>query len=190
MFELYLTDYQYFALFEGGRGMADVGNAVGLYRSIGSHDEQRYVGHGVWTPSDGLSKTYERNSYDDYREVSAAELGRLRRLADDRGPVKHERRDGFEGGGFAVFRHEADMVDLRSAYAVVDELLPEHRYALPLAPFEQDQLASIVALLAAHRRARATATRLVGDRGRRAALPSHTQRRCDHTKSTPGRHGR
>ncbi|MBB5856484.1 hypothetical protein ACFQ05_26730 [Amycolatopsis umgeniensis] len=133
--------------------MSDVGNAEALYRSLGSHDEQKYVGHGVWTQSTGLSKTGDRNSYDDYREVSAAELERLRQLADDRGPAKHEQRDGFEGGGFAVFRHEADMVDLRSAYAVVDELLPEHTYALPLAPFERDSLAGIVALLAARRRA-------------------------------------
>ncbi|WP_410663943.1 hypothetical protein [Amycolatopsis sp. lyj-84] len=66
--------------------MSDVGNAKGLYRSIGSHDEQK-------------------------------------------------------------------LVDLRSAYAVVDELLPEHRYALSLAPFERDGLAGIVALLAARRRA-------------------------------------
>ncbi|OXM54888.1 hypothetical protein [Amycolatopsis alba] len=153
MFELYLADYRYFALFEDGRGMSDVGNAKGLYRSISAHDEQKYVGHGVWTRSNGLSKTGDRDSYDDYREVSAAELERLRQLADDSGPAKHEQRDGFEGGGFAVFRHEADMVDLRSAYAVVDELLPEHRYALSLAPFERDGLAGIVALLAARRRA-------------------------------------
>jgi hypothetical protein len=153
VFELYLADYRYFALFDDGRGMSDVGNAKGLYRSIGFHDEQKYVGHGGWTRSDGLSRTRDRDSDDAYREVSTAELERLRQLADDRGPAKHERRDGFEGGGFAVFRHEADMVDLRSAYAVVDELLPEHRYALSLAPFEGDRLAGIVALLAARRRA-------------------------------------
>ncbi|MEV7549292.1 hypothetical protein AB0N89_06680 [Amycolatopsis sp. NPDC089917] len=46
------------------------------------------------------------------------------------------------------------MVDLRSAYAVVDELLPEHRHALSLAPFERDSLAGIVALPAARRSAR------------------------------------
>ncbi|MFI7121772.1 hypothetical protein [Amycolatopsis sp. NPDC049868] len=153
MLERYLVDYRYFALFIDGRGMSDVGNAKGLYRSIGSRDEQKYAGHGVWTQSTGLSRTGDRNSYDDYREVNAAELERLRRLADGCGPAKHERRDGFEGGGFAVFRHEADMVDLRSAYAVVDELLPEHRYALPLAPFERDSLTGIIALLAARRRA-------------------------------------
>ncbi|WP_037306909.1 hypothetical protein [Amycolatopsis orientalis] len=153
MFEQYLADYHYFALFEDGRGMSDVGNAQGLYRSIGPHDEQKYLGHGVWTQSRGLSKTGDPNSYDDYREVSAAELERLRQLADDRGPAKHTRRDGFEGGGFAVFRHEADTVDPRSAYAVVDELLPEHRYALSLAPFERDSLTGVVALLAARRRA-------------------------------------
>ena len=153
MLEPYLAGYRYFALFEDGRGMSDVGNAKDLYRSIGPHDEQKYVGHGVWTLSGGLSESRERDSDDFYREVSAAELERLRQLADDRGPAKHERRDGFEGGGFAVFRHEADMVDLRSAYAVVDELLPEHRYALSLAPFERDKLKGIVALLAARRRA-------------------------------------
>ncbi|MEV6909074.1 hypothetical protein [Amycolatopsis sp. NPDC051071] len=152
MFERYLADYHYFALFEGGRGMSDVGNAEGLYRSIGSDDEQKYVGHGVWTQSHGLAKTLDRYSYDDYREVSVAELERLRRLTDDRGPAKHERQDGFEGGGFAVFRHEADIVDLRSAY-VVDELLPEHTYALPLTPSERDSLAGMVSLLAARRRA-------------------------------------
>ncbi len=151
MFERYLADYRYFTLFESQRAMSDIGNAKGLYRSIGSHDEQKYVGHGVWTRSDGLSRTGDRNSYEDYREVSAAELEWLRQMADDRGSAKHERRD--EGGGFAVFRHEADMVDLRSAYAVVDELLPEHRYALSLASFERDSLAGIVALLAARRRA-------------------------------------
>ncbi|MFI6306722.1 hypothetical protein ACIBCH_32960 [Amycolatopsis thailandensis] len=153
MFERYLADYRYFALFENQRGMSDIGNAKGLYRSIGAHDEQKYVGHGVWTQSRGLAETGDRNSYEDYREVSAAELEWLRQAADDRAPAKHEPRDGFEGGGFAVFRHEADMIDLRSAYAVVDELLPEHRYALPLAPFERDSLAGIVALLAARRRA-------------------------------------
>jgi hypothetical protein len=137
-------------LFEDEHGMSDLGNAEGLYRRIGSHDEQKYVGHGVWTQRDGLSRAGNRNSY---REVSAAELERLRQRADDRGPAKHVRRVGLEGGGFAVFRHEADTVDLRSAYAVVAELLPEHRYALSLAPFERDSLTGIVALPAARRRA-------------------------------------
>ncbi len=153
MFEPYLADYRYYALFEDGHGMSDVGNAKGLYRSIGVYDEQKYDGHGVWMRSDGLSRSRDRDSYDSYREVSAAEVERLRQLADDRGPARKGRRDGFEGGGFAVFRREADMVDLRSAYAVVGELLPEHRFAVSLAPFEWNGLAGIVALLAARRRA-------------------------------------
>lgn len=153
MFEPYLAEYRYYALFEDGHGMSDVGNAQGLYRSLGVYDEQKYDGHGVWTRSDNLSKAGDRDSYDSYREVSAAELERLRQLADDRGPAREQRRDGFEGGGFAVFRHEADMVDLRSAYGVVDELLPEHRFSLPLLPSERAELAAIIVLLAARRRA-------------------------------------
>ncbi|SES14669.1 hypothetical protein SAMN05216188_12344 [Lentzea xinjiangensis] len=153
MFEPYLAAYHYYALFEDGRGMSDVGNAEDLYRRIAPHEEQEYTGHGVWVSSDGLSRAGERDSDDAYREVSATELERLGQLVDDRGPLREVRRDGFEGGGFAVFRHEADMVDLHSAYAVVDELLPEHRFALPLASFERDVLAGIVALLAARRRA-------------------------------------
>jgi len=153
VFEPYLADYRYYALFEDGHGMSDVGNAEGLYRSIGYRDEQKYHGHGVWARSGGLSGSGDRNSYDSYREVSAAELERLRQLADDRGPAWEEQRDGFEGGGFAVFRREADLVDLRCAYAVVGELLPEHRFALSLAPSERGELAGVVALLAARRRA-------------------------------------
>ncbi|MGW6449768.1 hypothetical protein [Lentzea sp. NPDC055074] len=153
MFQPYLAEYRYYALFEDGHGMSDVGNAEGLYRSLGARDEQKYEGHGVWASSDGLSRAGDRDSYDDYREVSAVELERLRRLADDREPLRETRREGFEGGGFAVFRDEADMVDLRSAYAVVDEVLPEHRFAVSLAPFERDRLAAIIVLLAARRRA-------------------------------------
>lgn len=153
MFQPYLAEYRYYALFDDGHGMSDVGNAKGLYRSLGARDEQKYEGHGVWTSSSGLSRAGERDSYDAYREVSTAELERLRQLADDRGPAREERREGFEGGGFAVFRHEADMVDLRSAYAVVDEVLPEHRFAVPLLPSERDELAAIIVLLAARRRA-------------------------------------
>jgi hypothetical protein len=71
VFQPYLAEYHYYALFEDGHGMSDVANAEGLYRSIGVHDEQKY-----------------RDSYDSYREVSAAELERLRQLADDRGPAR------------------------------------------------------------------------------------------------------
>lgn len=153
MFQPYLAEYRYYALFRDGHGMSDVGNAEGLYRSLGAYDEQKYVGRGVWQSSNGLSRSRDRDSYDDYREVSAAELERLERLADDGGSARVESRDGAQGGGYAVFLHEADVVDLRSAYAVVDELLPEHRFAVPLWPFERDELAAVVALLAARRRA-------------------------------------
>ncbi|SDM90588.1 hypothetical protein SAMN04488074_12910 [Lentzea albidocapillata subsp. violacea] len=153
MVQPYLAEYRYYALFEDGHGMSDVGNAQGLYRSLGVYDEQKYDGHGVWRDSDGLSRAGDRDSYDDYREVSVAESERLRQLADDRGPARAERRDGFQGGGFAVFRREADLADLRSAYAVVDELLPEHRFSLPLLPSERAKLAAIIVLLAARRQA-------------------------------------
>ncbi|WP_410657387.1 hypothetical protein [Amycolatopsis sp. lyj-112] len=56
-------------------------------------------------------------------------------LADDRGPAKHERRDGFEGGGFAVFRNEADMVDLRDRpRPCLDRVLGPERRTGPAAP--------------------------------------------------------
>ncbi|MDX8054951.1 hypothetical protein SK571_36740 [Lentzea sp. BCCO 10_0798] len=64
MFQPYLAEYRYYALFEDGHGMSDVANAEGLYRSIGVHDEQKYDGHGVWTRSDGLSRAGDRDSYD------------------------------------------------------------------------------------------------------------------------------
>lgn len=154
MFQPYLAEYRYYALFES-QGMSDISRAKGLHRSAGGSDEQRYEGHGRWKRSDGLSRAQDRDCYDDYREATPAEVEHLVLRTDAQQPEEPlpSSRDGFEGGGFAVFRHQADMIDLRSACAVVDELSPEHRFALPLAPFERGELAGVVALLAARRRA-------------------------------------
>ncbi|GGN04260.1 hypothetical protein GCM10011609_49360 [Lentzea pudingi] len=154
MFQPYLAEYRYYALFEDGRGTSDIDLAEGLYRSVTGYDEQRYEGHRRWSRSSGLSRTSDRDSYDSYREVTPAEVEHLLRRTDAQRPEQPpESRDGFEGGGYAVFRQQADVVDMRSAYAVVDELAPEHRFAVQLAPFERDGLAGIIALLAARRRA-------------------------------------
>jgi hypothetical protein len=155
MFEPYLAEYRYYALFKDGRGMSDVVNAEGLYRSLGVYDEERYGGHRRWVWSHTLSGARERDSDDEYREVTPAEVEHLMRRIDAQEPETPSlsSREGFEGGGFAVFRQQADMADLRSAYAVVDELSPEHRFALSLAPFERGELAGVIALLAARRRA-------------------------------------
>ncbi|MFE9746720.1 hypothetical protein ACFYOT_17600 [Saccharothrix saharensis] len=157
MFQPYLAEYHYYALFKDGYGMADIRNGQGLYRSVTVHDEERYEGHGRWTHSGDLSRARERDSDDDYREVTPAEVEQLRRRIDAERPEeplpsssREERRDG---GGFAVFRHPADVVDPRSAVAVVDELSPDHRYTVPLTRVQRERLAGTLALLAARRRA-------------------------------------
>ncbi len=68
-------------------------------------------------------------------------------------PPPSSSREKHEDGGFAVFRHAADMVDLRSAVAVVDELSPDHRFTVPLTRSERERPAGVLALLTARRRA-------------------------------------
>ncbi len=48
MFQPYLAEYRYYALFRDGRGMSDIRNAENLYRSVAGYDEERYEGHGRW----------------------------------------------------------------------------------------------------------------------------------------------
>lgn len=156
MFQPYLTEHHYYVLFEDGRGMADVRNAKGLYRRLTGYDEQRYAGHGRWESSSGLSRAGDRDSYDDYREPTPAEIEQFRRRIDGERPeppLPVSSREKPEDGAFAVFQREADMVDPRSAVAVVEELSPEHRFTLPLAGYEWKSLACEVALLSARRRA-------------------------------------
>ncbi|KJK45294.1 hypothetical protein UK23_26660 [Lentzea aerocolonigenes] len=156
IFEPYLADYRYYALFNDQRLMSDVSNAVGLYRSVSAYDEERYEGHGRWGSSSGLSRSGDRDSYDDYREATPAEVEQLRRRTDAEQPEPRppsSSREKNEDGCFAVFEHEADMVDLRSAIAVVEELSPEHRFTLPLGGYLRTELTAVLALLAARRRA-------------------------------------
>ncbi|MEU4744617.1 hypothetical protein AB0G02_29730 [Actinosynnema sp. NPDC023658] len=156
MFQPHLAEYRYYALFRDGRGMGDVRNAEALYRSVTGYDEERYEGHGRWKSSRDLSEAAERDSDDEYREATPSEVeGFMRRIDAERpeAPPPSSSREKHEGGGFAVFRHPADMVDLRSAVAVVEKLSPDHRFTLPLTGYERDRLAGVLALLAARRRA-------------------------------------
>ncbi|MEU4745439.1 hypothetical protein AB0G02_33945, partial [Actinosynnema sp. NPDC023658] len=156
MFQLYLAEYRYYALFRDGRGIHDIRHAEGLYRSVADYDEERYEGHGRWQSSRNLSRARERDSDDEYREATPAEVEQFMRRTDAErpaAPLPSSSREKYEGGGFAVFRHPADMVDLRSAVAVVEELSPDHRFTVPLTAYERDRLAGVLALLAARRRA-------------------------------------
>jgi hypothetical protein len=156
MFQPYLAEYRYYVLFGNGFGMSDVRNANDLYRSVTGYDVERYEGHGRWKWSSGLSRAGDRDSDDTYREATPAEVEQFTRRTDAERPEvppPSSSREKLEDGGFAVFRHQADMVDLRSAYAVVEELSPEHRFTVPLTRYGLDELAGVLALLAARRRA-------------------------------------
>jgi hypothetical protein len=156
VFQPYLADYRYYALFRDGRGMSDVRNAKDLYRSVTSFDEERYEGHARWKSSGDLSRTNDRDSYDEYREANQAEVEQFMRRTDaerPEAPPPSSSREKYEDGGFALFRHQADMVDRRSAYAVVEELSPEHRFTVPLTRSDRESLAGVLALLTARRRA-------------------------------------
>ncbi|TQM84914.1 hypothetical protein FHX81_7378 [Saccharothrix saharensis] len=90
-----------------------------------------------------LSRAGERDSDDVYHEVPLAEVERFTRRIDAERPGEPpppSSRERYEDGGFAVFRHAADMVDPRSAVAVAvaDELSPDHRYAVPPARVERE----------------------------------------------------
>lgn len=124
MFQPYLADYRYYALFEDGHGMSDAGNAKGLYRSIVAGDEERYEGHGRWEPSSGLSRARDRDSYDDYREATPAEVEHLTRRIDAQQPDK-PRSVPFERGGvreLLAARRQAEPVDGHYYFAEFESL--------------------------------------------------------------------
>ncbi|MEU3649892.1 hypothetical protein AB0E59_41445 [Lentzea sp. NPDC034063] len=136
MFQPYLAEYRYYALFEDGRGMSDAGNAKGLYRTISAHVEERYLGNGRWESSSGLSRAKDRDSYDDYREATAAEVEHLTRRIDAEpgkpSPASFEwsgvsellaaRRRAEPVNGhyyFAEFESLGDVVDVDRAHALI-----------------------------------------------------------------------
>ncbi|MFJ8966636.1 hypothetical protein ACIRG5_45300 [Lentzea sp. NPDC102401] len=136
MFQPYLAEYRYYALFEDGHGMSDAGNAEGLYRSVGVHHEERYEGHGRWESSSGLSRSKDRDSYDDYREATPAEVELLTRRTDAQQPEKPSQASSKRGvvellaarrqaepvDGhyyFAEFESLGDVVDVARAHALI-----------------------------------------------------------------------
>ncbi|GGN04273.1 hypothetical protein GCM10011609_49370 [Lentzea pudingi] len=125
MFQPYLAEYRYYALFEAQSDMHDIDKARGLFRSVTVSDEQEYEGHGVWRRSRALSATEDRNSYEDYREASAAEVELLRRRADARpaSPVDPGERDEQEAVlVLLAARRRAEPVDGHHYFALFEEL--------------------------------------------------------------------
>ncbi|SES19709.1 hypothetical protein [Lentzea albida] len=136
MFQPYLAEYRYYALFLEDGSMKDVVDAKGLYRSLGGFDEAQYRGHGGWEWSDDLSEAREHDSRYAYREVTPAETDRLRRRIDAERPAPasppqekpgalelleaRRRAEPVDGHYyFAEFDSLADVVDLTRAHALV-----------------------------------------------------------------------
>lgn len=124
VFEPYLADYRYYALFERQTTMSDVGIALGLFRSVSFGHEQRYCGHGVWKRSRDLADSLERDSYADYREVSAAELELLTRLIDERASPRPEEAEPAAVVVLLAARRRAEPVDGHYCFARADGRLP------------------------------------------------------------------
>ncbi|MDX3662293.1 hypothetical protein PV646_33745 [Streptomyces sp. ID05-26A] len=122
MFQPYLADYRYYALFEAQSDMPDIGRAKGLFRSVSAGDEQRYEGHGVWSRSRDLATTEDWNSYEDYREASAAEVELLIRRADARQVPVGSRDEPAEVGVLLAARRRAEPVDGHYCFALFDDL--------------------------------------------------------------------
>lgn len=85
-----------------------------------------------WRPSDLLSQASAPS-----RQVTEVDFA---------GCVEHmvvlvQRRRAEHTGGYAVFHRPADVLDLESAYEVVRQLRPEHRFSVPLHPAEVEPLA-------------------------------------------------
>ncbi|MDX8149541.1 hypothetical protein SK854_45985 [Lentzea sp. BCCO 10_0061] len=124
MFQPYLADYRYYALFESQSHMSDIGRATGLYRSISAYCEERYEGHGRWELSIGLSMSSERDSYADYREASPAEVEYLKRRTDEQQQEQPQSSPGESAGVVALLaaRRNAEPVDGHYYFAEFDEL--------------------------------------------------------------------
>ncbi|GHH57314.1 hypothetical protein [Lentzea cavernae] len=123
MFQPYLAEYRYYALFEAQSDMHDIEKAEGLFRSVTAFDEQRYEGHGVWRRSWALSASEDRNSYEDYREASAAEVELLRRRADAQ-PAPSVDLDELDEAVVVLLaaRRRAEPVDGHHYFALFDDL--------------------------------------------------------------------
>ncbi|MEV6241424.1 hypothetical protein [Lentzea sp. NPDC051838] len=125
IFEPYLADYRYYALFRDGRGMSDVLNAQGLYRSVTVYEEQRYEGHGRWGSSRDLSYARERDSDDEYREATPAEIEQLMRRTDAERPEPPPRQQDEEPAAVLALlaaRRRAEPVDGHYYFAEFDGL--------------------------------------------------------------------
>ncbi|MFJ5984201.1 hypothetical protein [Lentzea sp. NPDC092896] len=122
MFQPYLADYRYYALFADGHGMSDAGNAKGLYRTISAYHEERYEGHGVWERSSDLSRAKDRDSYDDYREATRAEVEHLLRRTDAQQPEKPSQAPGEEVVALLTARRQAEPVDGHYYFAEFESL--------------------------------------------------------------------
>lgn len=76
-----LADCRYYAVFKNGVG--DVDRAAMLVRRPAGFREEQYVGHNTWTYTDKLYRLDSgRDWTDDHREISEAEVARLRHRID------------------------------------------------------------------------------------------------------------
>ncbi|MDX3662294.1 hypothetical protein PV646_33750 [Streptomyces sp. ID05-26A] len=136
MFQPYLAGYRYYVLFLEDSSMADIGEAKGLHRSLGSSHEEKYEGHGVWTYSHDLADARDYDPRYGFRESLPGEVELLTRRIDAERPepsspygeepgvltLLEARRRAEPVDGhyyFAEFDRLADVEDLARAHALV-----------------------------------------------------------------------
>ncbi|WP_394621507.1 hypothetical protein JNUCC0626_21130 [Lentzea sp. JNUCC 0626] len=165
MFQPYLADYTYYALFRNMAHGPASESADALVRSFGPFDEQQYLGHHRWEWTGVLEDARRfKGRYDDSYEVTEAEAAQIRLLIDARQDtagdlaqealsIQAKRAARHPDGAFASYRTAIDMIDFESACSVTDDLPPDHGPALRVAIYERPKLEAWIALRTARRQA-------------------------------------